>query len=138
MSASAIALALRGRPSAGGYLCRCPLPSHGKGRGDRSPSLLVKDGDTALLVKCFAGCDPTDILAELKRLRLTEENGYRRNRERDHSSKQPEHRPDPEALELWRSSGPIQEGTPVARFLASRGLTISAPPSLHSTTLLHL
>ncbi|TXL75633.1 virulence-associated protein E [Vineibacter terrae] len=34
---------------------------------DRSPSLMLSDGESALLVRCFAGCDPIDILAELRR-----------------------------------------------------------------------
>jgi hypothetical protein len=49
----------------GAYLLRCPTPSHGKGRGDRSPSLLLKAGDTRLLTHCFAGCTARDILAVL-------------------------------------------------------------------------
>jgi putative DNA primase/helicase len=73
MSAAEIAKALGGHPSGGGYLVRCPLPSHGQGRGDRRPSLSVSDGDDGrLLVRCFAGCDPLDVLAELRRLSLDE------------------------------------------------------------------
>ena len=47
-------------------MCRCPVPSYGNGKGDRNPSLLVKDGDRAPLLKCFAGCDVRDVLAELR------------------------------------------------------------------------
>lgn len=54
-----------GKQTGDGYICHCPVASHGKGNGDRNPSLLIKDGDTALLVKCFAGCEPRDILAAL-------------------------------------------------------------------------
>jgi hypothetical protein len=56
-----------------GFVCSCPLPSHGKGRGDKNPSLSIALGDNgALLVKCHAGCDPCDVLAELWRRGLIE------------------------------------------------------------------
>jgi len=42
------------------------VPSHGKGRGDRNPSLSTGDGDKGLLVQCFAGCDARDVLAALR------------------------------------------------------------------------
>jgi putative DNA primase/helicase len=58
--------ALGGKPVPGGYLVHCPVPSHGSGRGDRSPSLSVADGrDGRLLVRCHGGCDPVDVLREL-------------------------------------------------------------------------
>src|SRR5215469_13150758 len=42
------------------WRCRCPVHnSHG-------PTLALRDGDRALVVKCFAGCDPCDVLAELR------------------------------------------------------------------------
>jgi hypothetical protein len=62
-----IACALGGRRlSTGGYLCRCPVLGHGRGRGDRHPSLLVQDGETALLVRCYSGCEPHAILNVLR------------------------------------------------------------------------
>jgi hypothetical protein len=71
MTARGIAHALGGRRAQrladGGYLIPCPVASHGKGRGDRSPSLRISDGDTQLLVRCFAGCDARDVLDELRR-----------------------------------------------------------------------
>ena len=48
----------RAQQLADGWLVPCPVPSHGKGRGDRSPSLRISDGESSrLLVYCFAGCD---------------------------------------------------------------------------------
>lgn len=45
---------------------RCPCPGHGKGRGDRSPSLsIAKSPDGAALIRCFAGCSVDDIMAAL-------------------------------------------------------------------------
>jgi hypothetical protein len=56
-----------------GYVCSCPVPSHGKGRGDKNPSLSIafsSNGD--LLVHCHAGCDRRDVLSELRRRGLIE------------------------------------------------------------------
>lgn len=59
MGASNIARALGGAVRTGsGWLARCPNPGHGRGRGDRNPSLSIADGkDGRLLLHCFAGCD---------------------------------------------------------------------------------
>ena len=49
-TARSIAQALPGSIRNGnGYLCRCPVTSHGKGRGDRNPSLSMADGDDGKL-----------------------------------------------------------------------------------------
>jgi|SRR5215831_6145378 len=56
----------------GGYFTCCPVPSHGKGRGDRDPSLRISDGETKLLVHCYAGCDCLLILGELRRRGIAE------------------------------------------------------------------
>jgi putative DNA primase/helicase len=134
---SDIAKRLRGRRSGDGFLCRCPLPSHGQGRGDRSPSLFVKDGEHAVLLKCFAGCDPKEILDELRRREILAE-------KTDNYSddpiveRPPKHEPNAEALELWRKGTPIDAGTTQARFLAARGLTAPPPASLRAATILHL
>jgi putative DNA primase/helicase len=67
MTAAEIAHALRGTRNGDGYLCHCPVPGHGKGRGDRSSSQSISDGNSALLVHCHAGCAAHDVLAELRR-----------------------------------------------------------------------
>src|SRR6266446_4344588 len=76
MSARDIALALGGRRAKpltdGSFVVPCPVPSHGKGRGDRRPSLQIRDGEARLLVRCHAGCRAVDVLAELRRRGLTE------------------------------------------------------------------
>ena len=51
----------------GSYLVCCPVPSHGRGRGDHNPSLRLTDGDTRLLVHCYSGCDRLAVLDELRR-----------------------------------------------------------------------
>ena len=93
----------------GGGMCRCP--SH----EDRTPSLSVRVGDSALLFKCFGGCTIAEILRALRRDSIDisgrPDSGHRaaaHSRQRSTA-----------ALRLWREAGPI-EGTPAARYLASR------------------
>ena len=66
VSASSIAAARFGKPAGSGFLCRCPVPTHGKGRGDRNPSLSICDGhDGHLVVNCMGGCSQSDVLHAL-------------------------------------------------------------------------
>jgi hypothetical protein len=66
MSARDISATLGGkRMDDGNYLCRCPCPMHK--RGDRNPSLSVKDGrDGKLLLFCFAGGEFPEIVKALE------------------------------------------------------------------------
>jgi hypothetical protein len=81
VTAEAVAHALGGRRSGRGWVARCV--SH----EDRRPSLSLADGDGGrLLVRCWAGCDSSDILRELARLGLLP----------------PRERPTAEAAERWR------------------------------------
>jgi hypothetical protein len=61
-----IAIALGGKKIGNGaYLCRCPCVSHK--RGDRNPSLSVRDGDNGrLLLHCFGGDGFAYIVAALR------------------------------------------------------------------------
>ena len=143
-TAATIAHSLGGRKRSDGYLCCCPVPSHGKGKGDRNPSLLIKDGDHAVLLKCFAGCDRLDVLEELRRRGLIDGRPHSRATRQiePHNPPavvefEPDHAASREALELWCTAQPIAD-TAVALFLAARGLTITPPPSLRATTILHL
>ena len=103
--AASIARALGGHRNGDGYLVRCPVSRHGKGRGDRSPSLSIRDGDDCLLVRCFAGCDPRDVLAELRRRGLLDD-AQRRHRVEPCERYEPPHEPNPHALTLWRGAKP--------------------------------
>jgi hypothetical protein len=66
-----IAIALGGRRAqrlaGAAFLVPCPVPSHGRGRGDRNPSLQISDGEHRLLIRCYGGCDTRDVLDELRR-----------------------------------------------------------------------
>lgn len=65
--AEVVGKALGGRRNGHGWLCRCPA------HDDRTPSLSVATGRGGrLLLTCFAGCEATDILAELRRRGILE------------------------------------------------------------------
>ena len=137
-NAASIARVLCGRRSSNGYLCRCPVPSHGKGRGDRSPSLLVKDGEQTVLFKCFAGCDPRDILQELRHRGIAGERAEPLSSCVKTEEKPPEHNASPEALALWHTGHKITADSVQANYLRSRGLTLEPPPSIRAASVLYL
>src|SRR5277367_7087024 len=62
MIAAEIANALGNAHRSGSWWrSRCPV------HGSRGATLALRDGDRGLIVKCWAGCDPRDVLAELRR-----------------------------------------------------------------------
>jgi len=133
MSAQEIAFALGGRRAQrladGSYLTRCPLPSHGKGRGDLSPSLSLRDGDRGLLVYCFAGCDARDILDAIR------DKGGAVDRPTatpptPKSSSEYKRRQHDKARWLWSQRQPIA-GTIAERYLReARGISCALPTTL--------
>lgn len=60
VTAEQIAEALGGKRTGDGWLCCCPA------HDDRNPSLSVGDGETGIVVHCFAGCAQGDVLAALR------------------------------------------------------------------------
>jgi hypothetical protein len=69
------------RLSDGNYLASCPVPSHGKGRGDLNPSLSLREENGRLLWYCHAGCSQEAVGCELERLacRSAQRTGRRLN-----------------------------------------------------------
>jgi len=51
------------RKAGSGWQVSCPCSDHGRGRGDRNPSVSVTQGDGRALVDCKAGCETEEILA---------------------------------------------------------------------------
>ncbi len=43
----------------GKFIARCPA------HDDKNPSFTIKLGDTGILIKCFAGCDPSSVLSSI-------------------------------------------------------------------------
>jgi len=128
-SAAKIASALGGKPYADGFLCRCPVPGHGKGNGDRKHSLIIKDGERALLLKCFAECRACDILDALRHRGLIDGDGGQRAASPAPFRPPALHHPDAEALRIWRDTGDAA-GSIVETYLRSRGITLPMPPTL--------
>jgi hypothetical protein len=69
MNAEMLARALGGKRAGRQWLCRCVIPENHR-HGDRNPSLMIWDGQVAVRLKCMAGCDTRDIIAELQRRSL--------------------------------------------------------------------
>jgi hypothetical protein len=122
MTAAEIARALAGRRCGWWWSCRCPA------HDDRSPSLSIRDGDRGLIVRCWAGCDARDVLAELRRLGLPPADyrpvSVRTGHARDDSARNVEI-----ARRIW---GGVRDarGTHVARYLQARGITLLPPACL--------
>jgi putative DNA primase/helicase len=126
MNADRIGVALNGRRNGRGWLVSCPCPNHGKGHGDRNPSLSISDGDSdRLLMRCFAGCEFNDVIDALRHRGLINDNRVER---RGAPRIIPRIEPDRLALELWDISEPI-EGTIAEEYLQRRGILLT-PPSL--------
>jgi hypothetical protein len=129
MSADHIGTALKGRRNGSGWLVRCPCPNHGKGKGDRNPSLKVDDGeDGQLLLWCFAGCDFISILDELKSRGLIDgtKSVPTKNRVTLTLHRSAEPNPDVGALTIWQATVDAQE-TVVDEYLNRRGIYLRPP-----------
>jgi hypothetical protein len=107
------------------WRCRCPLCG--------GHNLVMGDGRThgVVLVTCWNGCDRRDVLAELRRLTLLAGGDYRARTPRDHrdTSRKDDLRRIAQARAIWDAAAPALN-TPVARYLAGRGITIPPPASL--------
>jgi putative DNA primase/helicase len=110
-----------------GWRCRCPI--HG------GNSLVLRDGkEGRLLVRCWGGgCNPREILAKLHRLGLLD--GVARDRAAvvqihsdDRDPVDVAHRT-ALARRIWERTKDVR-GTPVARYLGARRITIPPPASL--------
>jgi hypothetical protein len=128
-SACEIAQAL-GKACREGRSWRCVCPLHG------GHSLVLGDGDNALLVKCFGGnCATEDILAELRRRGLIEGRDREAGRtirpplQRANNRDNHERRQHEKAAWLWLQRHPIK-GTIAEKYLRGRWITCPLPPTL--------
>ncbi len=66
----AIAKALSGRPDGlRAFMCRCPVPHHGRGWGDRNPSLRIREEtDGTIKLTCLAKCAEADVRRHVERI----------------------------------------------------------------------
>jgi phage/plasmid primase-like uncharacterized protein len=125
MNARDIAVALgHARREGRGWRTNCPV--HG------GHSLVVTDGRNGrLLVKCWGGgCSPEEIFRELRALRLSSPDDKQGPSVRSvPPDSADEERRIARAQWIWDMAQDARRG-PVAAYLAGRGITIPAPPSL--------
>jgi hypothetical protein len=124
MTAVEIARVLGAARRSGGPWWSCRCPAH----DDRSPSLSLRDGDHGLIVHCWAGCDPCEVLAELRRLGLLSNDRrdypwYAKDRADDSHDRE---RRTEIARRIWNAAKDAR-GTPVERYLRSRGIIVPPP-----------
>jgi hypothetical protein len=114
---------LRARKSGAGWIARCPA------HDDRTPSLSLAPGENGrVLVHCFGGCAPADVIEALRRRGLWPERELRTP---------PVHRPRGAGsgtrdlgLRLWAEARPLHDGNWPAILLTyfqSRGLAPIEP-----------
>lgn len=93
-----------------GYIATCRCPAH----EDRDPSLSVRQGHDGILVHCFAGCDPGDVLREISRVRPSTSFHPPPSRRVSSGSN---------VGRIWHEGLPV-DATPAAEYLSSRGLRL--------------
>jgi putative DNA primase/helicase len=132
MTAAEIADALGGTSRSNGWWrCRCPI------HASSGPTLALRDGERGLIVKCWAGCHPRDVLVELRRRDLLNANAGDTAKPPDPAAERRRHESEAVhrqqritlARDMWRSAIPAS-GTVVERYLRSRGIEIPVPPSI--------
>jgi hypothetical protein len=92
-------------------MCRCPA------HADDDPSLSLRQGDRGIIVHCFAGCSPHDVLREIAALPKTvgaPAPSYRPNRNIGNVHK------------LWEQGRPVR-GTLAEAYLRLRSLPLELP-----------
>jgi putative DNA primase/helicase len=103
------------------WRCRCPL--HGR------RSLVLRDGDGGrVLVKCWAGCNPLDVLAELRRRGLLGEGGDYAPRVISASRSHDDASRIARALRIWKNTE-RGRGSIVEQYLASREIVLEQWPA---------
>jgi len=128
MTAAEIAVALGAAIRSGAWWrARCPV------HHSRGSTLALRDGDRRLVVKCFAGCDPRDILAELRRRGLIGDSAHDRHRPSPVTTLPDERegaaRRIAMAQRIWDAAQDAR-GTPVVYYCAGRRITVAPPPVL--------
>ena len=134
-AAEQIARALGAAYKSGGWWrCHCP------GHQSKSAALALRDGPRKLIAFCHAGCSRDDVLAELHRLGLLQDDGathapdpaeIERQRAEEAAIRQ---RRIAEALDFWRHDTlPVAPGTVVERYWLSRGLALSIPATVRAS-----
>jgi hypothetical protein len=137
MTAAEIAAALGRRAQRladGSYLVPCPVRSHGRGCGDRNPSLRIGDGEIRLLVHCYSGCNRLDVLDEFRRRGLIDDEPRGRKQAlppapKDKGSDEYKRQQHEKARWFWSQRRPLI-GTIAEIYLRGRKITCALPATL--------
>jgi hypothetical protein len=121
MNAAAIARALGGKRSGNQWKCKCPA------HADKDPSMIIFDGREAVQVRCYAGCDPLDIIGALRSMGLWEGSedgdGEAEQRRRQSTPATDPSRHHRLAMQIWEHAVDPR-GTPAEDYLRGRGLAL--------------
>jgi putative DNA primase/helicase len=111
-------------------MARCPA------HDDRTPSLGVTLGRSAILFHCFAGCSQNEVLEALAREGFAARQLFSGLSGTCPLPSPRELEPSANALRLWREAGPLR-GSPAKAYLEARGITAISPALryLHRTPL---
>ena len=131
MIAAEIAVALGGTRRCGGWW-RCGCPVH----GSLGATLAIRDGERGLIAKCFAGCDPGEVLDALRKRGMIGPDGVGNGTQRHFAVAAPDAAGRIAAARRIWDRAREASGTPLAAYLAGRGITIPVPPSLRWTASL--
>lgn len=111
-------------------MARCPA------HDDRTPSLGLTLGRSAILFHCFAGCSQTEVLEGLAREGITARQLFGGSSGTCPLPSPREQKPSANSLRLWRQAGPLH-GSPAKAYLEARGITAASAELryLHCTPL---
>lgn len=125
MNAETVVRALGGRWHGDRGLASCPVAGHGRGRGDRNPSLSISIGTSQpIVVHCHAGCSQDEVLGALTQRGLWSGCKPSPSTRRVFATG-PDARVEV-ARRMWRHSRPLN-GTPADLYLSNRGLHGESP-----------
>ena len=124
-SASNLAEAIKARRSGHGFLSCCPE------HGDRTPSLFFKDGEKAILFKCFAGCSSEAVVEAFRNLGYwSGESTWQAPTLKQEDEAEARPKQQQKAQALWHTAGEIKPGDPVHTYLKeTRQLNLSTIPA---------
>ena len=122
--AEALAKALGGHKVGSSWMAPCPV------HDDRKPSLAIRKAPAGkVLVRCHAGCNQMELVAELRRRGLWEMDSRPIGRQHDKRVAADSGKRRVVALSIWEATDPV-EGTLAQTYLRSRGLVLQLPPTL--------
>jgi putative DNA primase/helicase len=117
-NASGLAAKLSGaRRSGNGWMACCPC------HPDRTPSLSIRDGDSAVITTCFSkGCSYAEVMRAISGEYVPNQCSYQ--------SRQPKTDTSEKARQIWSQCQSVQRGDPVWKYLnETRGLPVDVIPT---------